>query len=68
MHFNPYGGLAAELAARLVNAPPDQELTTLLGDAGYKPLGTMSLRQEAVLRRWIVHLDAVFRGQVVRTR
>lgn len=62
VHFNPYGGAAAELAARLVNASPDQDLAALLAEAGYKPIGTVSPRQTAELRRWTGRLDAVFRA------
>ncbi|GAA5070756.1 CGNR zinc finger domain-containing protein [Nocardia iowensis] len=60
MHFNPYGGAAAELAARLVNARPDQDLRQLLAESDYKPLGTLTASQAAELRRWIGELDAVF--------
>ncbi|WP_433522797.1 CGNR zinc finger domain-containing protein [Nocardia pseudovaccinii] len=60
MHFNPYGGAAAELAARLVNANPRQDLLQLLADSGYKPLGALNARQTAELRRWIARLDEVF--------
>ncbi|MEV5837052.1 CGNR zinc finger domain-containing protein [Nocardia sp. NPDC052112] len=60
MHFNPYGGAAAELAARLVNAQPRHDLLRLLAEAGYKPLGTLDARQTAELRRWISRLDEVF--------
>ncbi|MEC3917458.1 CGNR zinc finger domain-containing protein [Nocardia sp. CDC160] len=60
MHFNPYGGVAAEIAARLVNAAPDQDLEQLLVAAGYRPVGPIDCRQEAELRRWIRELDAVF--------
>ncbi|WP_280398509.1 CGNR zinc finger domain-containing protein [Nocardia carnea] len=62
MHFNPYGGAAAELAARLVNAPPDQDIAALLTDAGYKPVGTVTPRQTAELRRWTRRLDEAFRA------
>ncbi|MET8795565.1 CGNR zinc finger domain-containing protein [Nocardia sp. NPDC004568] len=62
MHFNPYGGTAAELAARMVNAPPDQDLAALLAESGYKPIGTVNSRQMAELRRWTRRLDAVFRA------
>jgi predicted RNA-binding Zn ribbon-like protein len=61
MHFNPYGGLAAELAVRLVNADPDQDLAALLIDAGYKPVGVVDPRQAAELRRWTGRLTEVFR-------
>ncbi|MEU0503274.1 CGNR zinc finger domain-containing protein [Nocardia sp. NPDC005998] len=60
MHFNPYGGAAAELAARLVNADPRQDLLQLLAESGYKPLGTLDARQTAELRRWIARLAEVF--------
>ncbi|PXX61561.1 CGNR zinc finger protein [Nocardia tenerifensis] len=60
MHFNPYGGAAAELAARLVNSGRDQDLTALLAEADYRPLGPVTAAQAAELRRWIDELDAVF--------
>ncbi|MFE7801317.1 CGNR zinc finger domain-containing protein [Nocardia sp. NPDC057440] len=60
MHFNPYGGAAAELAARLVNADPGQDLLALLDESGYKPLSSLNGRQDAELRRWIAKLDAAF--------
>ncbi|NNH72282.1 CGNR zinc finger domain-containing protein [Nocardia uniformis] len=60
MHFNPYGGAAAELAVRLVNAAPDQDLGRLLAESDYKPLSRIDARQDAELRRWIRELDAVF--------
>lgn len=62
MHFNPYGGAAAELAARLVNAPPDQDFALLLADAGYAPIGDVSPRQTAELQRWTRRLAEVFRA------
>ncbi|MBF6126421.1 CGNR zinc finger domain-containing protein [Nocardia brasiliensis] len=66
MHFNPYGGAAAELAARLVNAGPDQDLRQLLADADYKPLGSVTAAQVAELRRWVHELDAMFDHPTVR--
>ncbi|WP_431957602.1 CGNR zinc finger domain-containing protein [Nocardia lijiangensis] len=60
MHFNPYGGTAAELAARLVNADPEADLLEVLDAAGYKPLGSLDTRQTADLRRWIARLAEVF--------
>jgi predicted RNA-binding Zn ribbon-like protein len=60
VHFNPYGGAAAELAVRLVNAHPRHDLLQLLADSGYKPLGTLNARQSTELRRWIVRLGEVF--------
>ncbi|MEV6768074.1 CGNR zinc finger domain-containing protein [Nocardia sp. NPDC051030] len=60
MHFNPYGGAAAELAVRLVNADPDADLLQLLDESGYKPLRSLNAGQIAELRRWIARLDEVF--------
>ncbi|WP_227998901.1 CGNR zinc finger domain-containing protein [Nocardia australiensis] len=60
MHFNPYGGAAAELAARLVNAGPDQDLLALLDASGYQPLNSPDAEQTAELRRWIIRLGQVF--------
>ncbi|MFF0533010.1 CGNR zinc finger domain-containing protein [Nocardia amikacinitolerans] len=60
MHFNPYGGTAAELAARLVNAAPEMDLLEVLDAAGYKPLGSLDATQTAELRRWIARLSEVF--------
>ncbi|NEW47203.1 CGNR zinc finger domain-containing protein [Nocardia cyriacigeorgica] len=60
MHFNPYGGAAAQLAVQLVNAPPDRDLLGLLAEAEYKPLTPLDDRQIAELRRWIDRLDEVF--------
>lgn len=60
MHFNPYGGAAAQLAVRLVNAAPEQSLFDLLDEADYKPLTPLSDEQTAELRRWIARLDEVF--------
>ncbi|WP_067816530.1 CGNR zinc finger domain-containing protein [Nocardia inohanensis] len=65
MHFNPYGGVAAELAAGLVNAGPEQDLGELLAASGYKPIGVIDGRQDAELRRWARELDAVFRSPSV---
>ncbi|MEV0251291.1 CGNR zinc finger domain-containing protein [Nocardia sp. NPDC050712] len=60
MHFNPYGGAAAELAAQLVNSTPETDLQQLLDDADYKPLGALDPAQVGALRRWIRRLDAAF--------
>ncbi|WP_328395913.1 CGNR zinc finger domain-containing protein [Nocardia sp. NBC_00416] len=60
MHFNPYGGAAAELAVRLVNAPGDRDLAALLIEAGYKPVGTVGPAQAAELQRWTARLDEIF--------
>ncbi|NKY37914.1 CGNR zinc finger domain-containing protein [Nocardia speluncae] len=62
MHFNPYGGAAAELAVRLVNADPGQDLALLLAEAGYRPIGAVGPRQADALRRWTRRLEEVFRA------
>src|SRR5690606_7753692 len=62
MHFNPYGGAAAELAVRLVNADPAADLALLLPEAGYRPIDAVSPRQAAALRRWTRRLGEVFRA------
>ncbi|MBF6171794.1 CGNR zinc finger domain-containing protein [Nocardia blacklockiae] len=60
MHFNPYGGMGAELAAVLVNADPAADLVRVLDEFGYRPVTTLDERQSAELRRWIGRLDEVF--------
>ncbi|WP_447009945.1 CGNR zinc finger domain-containing protein [Saccharothrix hoggarensis] len=65
MHFNPYGGAAAELAAALVNADPGSgadELAALLRDHGYKPVGTLDADQARELTDWAARLSPVFDG------
>ncbi|MFC8047117.1 CGNR zinc finger domain-containing protein [Nocardia sp. NPDC057353] len=62
MHFNPYGGTAAELAVLLVNAAPDADPEALLTAAGYLPVGPVSAAQAAELRRWAARLEQVFRA------
>ncbi|TWP49611.1 CGNR zinc finger domain-containing protein [Lentzea tibetensis] len=65
MHFNPYGGAAAELAVRLVNADGTEDLLGLLRDAGYKPLGELTDAQAAELRRWSRRLREAFTAPTV---
>lgn len=65
MHFNPYGGAAAELAAKLVNADPAQPLIELLEASDYKPLGSLDARQERDVRDWVERLRQVFRAPTV---
>lgn len=65
MHFNPYGGAAAEMAADLVNAGPEADFLTLLAAHDYKPLGTLNSRRTAELRRWVGRLEEVFRAPTV---
>ncbi|MCX2950366.1 CGNR zinc finger domain-containing protein [Lentzea sp. NEAU-D7] len=65
MHFNPYGGTAAELAATLVNADPSAHLLDVLKASDYKPLGSLDARQERDVRDWIARLREVFRAPTV---
>ena len=67
MHFNPYGGAAVELAVRLVNAAPDQDLARQLIESDYRPFVPVDPRQDAELRRWIRELDAVFSNPSVES-
>ncbi|MFI9007643.1 CGNR zinc finger domain-containing protein [Actinosynnema sp. NPDC053489] len=63
MHFNPYGGAAAELAAALVNTDPGAgagELLELLREHGYKPLGVLDEDQARELTAWAARLSPVF--------
>ncbi|GGP53872.1 CGNR zinc finger domain-containing protein [Saccharothrix coeruleofusca] len=63
MHFNPYGGAAAELAAALVNASPGtsaRDLERLLHAQGYRPVGTLTDDQAAGLMAWARRLEEVF--------
>ncbi|MEU7528441.1 CGNR zinc finger domain-containing protein [Saccharothrix sp. NPDC042600] len=65
MHFNPYGGAAAQLAAALVNADraaTAADLLDLLRDHGYKPLGTLTDAQARELVAWARRLEPVFTG------
>ncbi|MGW6928659.1 CGNR zinc finger domain-containing protein [Lentzea sp. NPDC054927] len=65
MHFNPYGGAAAELAATLVNADTGAHLLDVLKASGYKPLGSLDARQERDVRDWIERLRQVFENPTV---
>ena len=65
MHFNPYGGAAAELAATLVNADRSAQLLDVLKASDYKPLGSLDARQERDVRDWIERLRQVFREPAV---
>ena len=65
MHFNPYGGAAAELAATLVNAERGADLLDVLKASDYRPLGSLDARQERDVRDWIERLRQVFRDPTV---
>ncbi|ROP35332.1 CGNR zinc finger domain-containing protein [Saccharothrix texasensis] len=63
MHFNPYGGTAAELAAALVNADPRStadELLDLLREHDYRPVGALDEHQARELLAWAARLSPVF--------
>ncbi|GAA3464097.1 CGNR zinc finger domain-containing protein [Saccharothrix longispora] len=66
MHFNPYGGAAAELAAALVNtaaADPHADadaLLALLREQDYRPVGALDAHQARDLLRWAARLSPVF--------
>ncbi|GAA4206460.1 CGNR zinc finger domain-containing protein [Streptosporangium oxazolinicum] len=65
MHFNPYGGVAAELAAALVNADPHSSpavITEILRAHDYRPFRTLEADEAAELLRWAARLRPVFTG------
>lgn len=71
MHFNPYGGAAAELAAALVNTDPastPERLLDVLRDHQYKPVGTLDAAGTAELFAWIRRLEAVFASTDLQDR
>ncbi len=65
MHFNPYGGAAAELAAKLVNADTGTPVIDVLESSDYKPLGSLDAREERDVRDWVQRLRQVFRHPTV---
>lgn len=70
MHFNPYGGVAAQIAADLVNAAPMSpgELADLLRYHGYKPIGRVTGEQAEALNRWAERLRPAFQDNALRVR
>ncbi|WP_106193446.1 CGNR zinc finger domain-containing protein [Umezawaea tangerina] len=69
MHFNPYGGVAAEIAATLVNSlvtadPPlsSDELVAALRAHDYRPVGVLGTDDMASLTVWAHRLEQVFAG------
>ncbi len=65
VHFNPYGGLAADLAVMLVNSAPDLTPERLLAELrarDYRPEGSCSAADLAELTAWARRLEAVFAG------
>ncbi|GHE81964.1 hypothetical protein GCM10017786_10720 [Amycolatopsis deserti] len=61
MHFNPYGGPAAQVAAGLVNMPgaPAAELLRMMRDAGMS-LTRLTAAEAAEAQAWGRRLRAVF--------
>ncbi|MEU4803777.1 CGNR zinc finger domain-containing protein [Actinosynnema sp. NPDC023587] len=69
MHFNPYGGTAAQLAAALVNAAPSatpEDLVAVLRAQRYKPVGTLTAAEAGRLSAWARRLEPVFAGGIDR--
>jgi predicted RNA-binding Zn ribbon-like protein len=65
VHFNPYGGAAAELATALVNADPAitaDDLLDLLRAHDYRAVGTLDPDGLAALHDWARRLSEVFDG------
>lgn len=62
MHFNPYGGVAAQIAVDLVNAAPaaPEALSALLQRHDYKPLHAVTTQEAAALNSWAARLRNVF--------
>ncbi|KAA9166317.1 CGNR zinc finger domain-containing protein [Amycolatopsis acidicola] len=69
MHFNPYGGAAAQVAAGLVNlgdAPP-AELLAMMREAGMS-ISALSAAEAADAVAWSARLRPVFEASDVDTR
>ncbi len=63
MHFNPYGGMAAELAAALVNVRPGASpavITEILRTHDYRPFVTLDDDQATQLLAWAGRLRPMF--------
>lgn len=63
MHFNPYGGVAAELATALVNVKPGAPptvITEILRTHDYRPFEPLDTGQAAELLRWADRLRPIF--------
>jgi predicted RNA-binding Zn ribbon-like protein len=69
MHFNPYGGVAAQIAVDLVNDGPARAevIGNLLREHGYKPLPAVTTAQADALNRWAVRLRPAFDDQAPLT-
>lgn len=63
MHFNPYGGVAAQMAVALVNLGPSaspEAIGELLRAHDYRPLSPISDADAVELARWADGLRPVF--------
>lgn len=63
MQFNPYGGVAAQIAANLVNAAPattPEAIERILRTHDYRPLLPVGADQAAALARWAERLRPIF--------
>lgn len=71
MHFNPYGGVAAQIAADLVNAGPAataETITGVLKRHGYRPLDRVTTEQADALIDWADRLRPIFASTGLRER
>lgn len=62
MHFNPYGGFAAQIAVDLANQVPatPEAIGTILRTHGYKPVPPIEPAQADALNRWAERLRPAF--------
>lgn len=63
MHFNPYGGVAAQIAVDLVNAGPGASgarIRSILTGHGYLPLNEVTDAEAKAVNTWAERLRAVF--------
>lgn len=63
MHFNPYGGVAAQIAVDLVNTPPEasaEYVAEILRRRDYKPMDSFGAKESTALKAWSKRLRPVF--------
>ncbi|WP_158880300.1 CGNR zinc finger domain-containing protein [Amycolatopsis anabasis] len=71
MQFNPYGGVAAQLAATVVNAGPDATSETfedIIKAYDYRPACRVNAEEARELVRWAARLRPVFHEPVLEER
>ncbi|PRX44989.1 putative RNA-binding Zn ribbon-like protein [Prauserella shujinwangii] len=70
MHFNPYGGLAAQVAAAVVNAggTGPEDLVTAMRNAGMASVPRLSVAQAQEIAEWARRLRPVFTETALGTR